>query len=154
MLLPEKWVKTLFMRFEAIYGNLWSSRHKYDLSWEITLREWQLRLGDITGEQIKKALEKCGNGEAGDMPPTLPKFRTLCLMSSYPEIEEAFLLAIDKKFTHPVIQLAREKIISWDWATNTEVELKKKWKKAYECAIKEYQCDLKKLEYPELITGG
>lgn len=78
---PTAWVSALFKRFQAIYGQRFTSR--IDGIEQLAVKEWVIALDGITSEQIKAGLEKCVTRklEPGqeDWPPTPAEFRALCL---------------------------------------------------------------------------
>jgi hypothetical protein len=128
----------LFLRFEAIYGHLWTSRHTHVDAWEITKDEWGMALADINHTAIRKALDELrANGE--QYPPTLPMFVKMCLSESgVPSEEEAYQMSLKRVFPHPLARLCYEKVGSWDFTHDSVKDLKKKFAIAYKEVLKEF----------------
>jgi len=78
---PTTWVSALFKRFQAIYGQRFTSR--IDGIEAAAVREWAGALHGLNGDQIQAGLLKCATRklEPGqeDWPPTPAEFRALCL---------------------------------------------------------------------------
>lgn len=78
---PLTWVSALFKRFQAIYGQKFTS--KIDGIEKLAVHEWSVGLAGLTSSQVKTGLEKCLTrklepGEQ-DWPPTPAEFRAMCL---------------------------------------------------------------------------
>lgn len=137
--LPAHWIKALFLRMDAIYGNLWSSRFKENPKLaEYTKREWAVGLAGL-GYYFRDALNDCRNGTFA-YPPTLPQFKSLCeKYAGIPLFNEAYLLAIKRKFIHPIIKPAFEKVGSWEFSQLPETELRRRFKSAYDQVLSEFR---------------
>lgn len=73
--LPRHWQVALFKRFEAIYGNLFVDRFKTQEDYEAAMQEWAEALVVLSGEQIKRGIEKCRVVKT--FPPSIAEFMTL-----------------------------------------------------------------------------
>ena len=90
---PQTWVSALFKRFQAIYGQKFTS--KIDGIEKLAVREWSIGLDGLTSSQIKAGLEKCLTrkiepGEQ-DWPPTPAEFRAMCLPERVPAIHRDYV---------------------------------------------------------------
>jgi len=72
MPLTEKMIDRFFVRFNSIYGHLWSSRYQSLDLLKAAKAEWARDLGAYSVAQISKAIEDCKR--AYKKPPTLPEF--------------------------------------------------------------------------------
>ncbi len=66
-------MERLWMRMGRVYGHKWVSAYG-----EADDGTWLAGLWDVTPEQIGAGLEKCRTDPVC-WPPTLPKFRSMCL---------------------------------------------------------------------------
>ena len=66
-------MERLWMRMGRVYGHKWVSAYG-----EADDGTWLAGLWDVTPEQIGAGLEKCRTNP-DCWPPTLPKFRSMCL---------------------------------------------------------------------------
>lgn len=73
--LPDAWIDRLFDRFATMYGKHW-----YDMWRDVPLdrvkQTWRDDLANVSGEQIRKALDYCKTHNK--FPPTCPEFVGLC----------------------------------------------------------------------------
>jgi predicted glycoside hydrolase/deacetylase ChbG (UPF0249 family) len=72
---PSAWIERLFLRFSAMYGNLWVQRWK-DVPMDVVKAEWTAELERFSLEMIRKALDHCTAHNT--LPPTLPEFSQIC----------------------------------------------------------------------------
>jgi len=75
--LSDRHIALLWERMAMIYGHRWVS--SYGAKDDGT---WLTGLADITVQQIKRGLEQCRTS-ADEWPPTLPVFRSRCLVTQY-----------------------------------------------------------------------
>jgi hypothetical protein len=143
--LDRKLIDLLFIRFEAIYGHLWTSRHTDAKAWQITKDEWRYGLANIDLECIRRCLDDLRtNGD--QFPPTLPAFVKMCLSKSgIPSEYEAYQMAIRRKFDHPLAESCYKKIGSWDFTHDTDKVLRKKFAIIYKEILKEFTLNQKLL---------
>lgn len=90
---PLTWVSALFKRFQAIYGQKFTS--KIDGIEKLAVREWSIGLEGLNSLQIKSGLEKCLTkklepGEQ-DWPPTPAEFRAMCLPEKAPHYHRDYV---------------------------------------------------------------
>lgn len=62
----------LFKRLQAIYGVRWDDQFPSEARHDAALVEWGLGLVGLSGEQIKRGIEKCRTG--CDWPPSIAQF--------------------------------------------------------------------------------
>lgn len=79
--LPKSWTSALFKHFQVLYGHKFVSA--YEGIEDFAAQKWSEVLKDITAQQIKEGLRKCGerkirNGQE-DWPPTPAEFRAMCI---------------------------------------------------------------------------
>lgn len=99
---PVAWVSALFKRFQAIYGQRFTSR--IDGIEQAAIREWAVGLQGLTGDQIKAGIERCVTrtlepGEQ-DWPPTPAEFRMMCLPEKTPAYHRDYV-ALPKPLQDP-----------------------------------------------------
>jgi hypothetical protein len=106
--------------------------------YELMVDEWVSGLEGIEIKSIRAALEICK--KELEWPPNVAEFRKLCERASgLPDLSEALALALRRDFKHPVVKLAFDRIGSWDFSHDTEKELKKKFKHAYEESLRDFR---------------
>lgn len=90
---PQTWVSALFKRFQAIYGQKFTSR--IDGIEHLAVREWATGLSGLTGRQIKTGIEKCLTRKLApgkeDWPPTPAEFRSMCLPERLEPIHRSYI---------------------------------------------------------------
>lgn len=120
-----------------IYRHAWTSSHTTTQEWKLAKSLWANALQDVPAKVIGQVIDKLiSSGE--DYPPSLPVFLKMCRkQDGTPTESQAFQLALRREFTHPLINMAYKKIGSWDFTHDTEVILKKKFKKAYQESVEE-----------------
>ena len=74
--LPTTWMKTLFLRFTAIWGKKWSDQVPNDELLSMALHDWGTGLYGMPGEHIKFAIEHCKKTLI--WPPSLAEFIKAC----------------------------------------------------------------------------
>lgn len=107
--LPTSWVSALFKRFQARYGQKFTS--SIEGIEELAADEWSEGLAGLIGAQIKKGLVSW----AGDWPPSLPEFKAACLGAddwehkgdAYKPFQKALPAPLCKK---EIAQAEREKL--------------------------------------------
>ena len=85
-MLTERHMAHLWQRMAHIYGHRWiSSYGEFDPN--KAAGTWLAGLGDLSPEQIAAGLHQCLR-EADEWPPSLPKFRLLCLEIDEEDIDQ------------------------------------------------------------------
>ncbi len=72
----RKRVDRLFLKFAAMYGQLWRSQFKNDAFLALAKSEWQKGLAGFTEDIFELAIDMCRNTR--ELPPTLPQFIDFC----------------------------------------------------------------------------
>ena len=75
--LARAWVLALFNRFEGIFGIRWSEQFRTEQVLESAMQEWAIGLAGLSGEQIKRGLDKCRSD--CKWPPTIAEFLDMAL---------------------------------------------------------------------------
>jgi hypothetical protein len=131
-------IKKLYAHFSSIWGNSFISNHKNDESIKLWIEEWYLGLAGVPVETFNEALDKCRISM--DWSPSIAQFRKLCEKASgMPSEEELYLCVIRRDFKHPLVQLIRDRIGDWSISRDTEKEVRKKFKLAYDDEMAKYR---------------
>ncbi|WP_064115044.1 hypothetical protein [Legionella bozemanae] len=72
----RKRIDRLFLRFAAMYGQVWRSQFKSDEYLVFVKNEWQQGLFDYADNILELAIELCRKNK--ELPPTLPQFIDFC----------------------------------------------------------------------------
>lgn len=72
----NKRIDHVFIRFSAIYGQLWNSIYKTESFIALAKEEWRESLEKFDNKTLGRALNYCRQKES--WPPTLPKFIEIC----------------------------------------------------------------------------
>jgi hypothetical protein len=131
--LPAPWVKKLFQRLAAMYGD------KLPKMWgavpESAMHEvWAEDLAGFTGDEIATGLQACKQRE---WPPTLPEFIRLCRPWMSPEIayhEAVHGMSCRRRgemgsWSHPSVYWAAIAVSSVDLLNSTYGSIKGRWEK-------------------------
>jgi hypothetical protein len=130
-------VHGIYLKFSVIYGERFLKNITTDELVLLWCHEWEKSLVTVPLECIRKALDECTT--TFDWPPTLSEFIKLCHKPlGVPSFEEAFRLAARRDKSHPLVQIAYDKVGSWDMQNSKEPTLRPKFKAAYQEALKEY----------------
>lgn len=144
-LFDKKMAKLLYVRFCTIYAHKFVQAHHDENFIDIWCGDWMEGLKGISFANIKEALQKCA--QSYEWPPSLAEFRKLCLRSDgIPSLNASFLLAVERKFEHPVISAAFQKVGSWAFKNDRDEILRRKFKEAYIEAVEEYSENPEKLK--------
>lgn len=129
-------VKKLFVKFSAVYGNLWSSRAKSEAEWEMCAITWYEALQHFDLFTLKQAAADSFI-DYKDFPPTLGQLVSLCMKKSGIPCEiEVINLMVRREFNHPIVKLVYDKIGSWTLTNGKSDEIKSRTKAVYtECLI-------------------
>jgi hypothetical protein len=135
--LPLAWIERIFDRFTTRYGSrfldMWAALDPNDLK-----RAWAEELAGLSGEEIKRGLEKC---KFLNFPPTLPEFFKLCRTVQKLSPESAFYDAVDQMakrekgddtWSHPAIYWTAVRIGAFDLRNNTWQIIKARWTVEFE----------------------
>jgi hypothetical protein len=142
LMMDKKLTELLYLRFCVIYDNKFGKNHTDELR-ALWVEEWSQGLESIDIKSVKPALDHCRTNL--EWPPSIAEFRRLCEEASgYPTFEESFANAIRRDFTHPVIKIAFDKIGDWAFKHDTEKDLAKKFKAAYQQAVHDYRVNTAK----------
>ena len=97
----HKRIDRLFLRFAAMYGQVWRSQFKNDEYLSFTKGEWLEGLSKYDDKVLDTAVQLCRNKK--EFPPTLPQFIDFCEQASN---KHKFFKA-DKSSTHQNPELAK-----------------------------------------------
>lgn len=123
---------------QTIYLRKWTDNFTTSEIALLALEQWKKGLAGINDESIEKALDYCRINL--EWPPSIAEFIRYCERADgVPSLEECFTKAVRKEMTHPIIVMVYDKIGSWAMSRDSEVELRKKFKIAYEEAIRIYR---------------
>lgn len=133
--LPFPWVKRIFQRLGAMYGERF---HKQwgDIPGEEVVQVWAEELAGFTAEEIATGLNAC---KLREWPPTLPEFLRLCRpwMASELAYYEAVKGMVERnrgevgKWSHPAIYWAAVGIGAQTLLSSTYGSIKAVWDKAF-----------------------
>ncbi len=133
--LPLPWVKKLFQRFSAMYGDklpkMWGKVPEEELH-----ATWAEDLAGFSGQEIAAGLRACKQRE---WPPTLPEFMKLCRPWTNPEVayhEAVAGMACRRRgdkglWSHPSIYWAAVNTGSHDLLNSTYTTMKTRWERAF-----------------------
>jgi len=82
--IPALWLRRMWERMVAMYGHAWTNVHGLtphetnSTILSISGDTWSRALAGITSQQIGAGLEACV-AEGGKFPPSVPRFRAMCL---------------------------------------------------------------------------
>lgn len=96
--LSRSWVSALFKKFQARYGNKWTSN--YDGIIEFAIDEWAEGLGQLNGQQLNNGLETWNS----DWPPSLPEFVNTCLGKNKNEYGLEYVPEYHRKTTKKLLE--------------------------------------------------
>jgi hypothetical protein len=131
-------IRKLYLHFSAIWGNSFTTNHKTETSVKLWIEEWYMGLAGLPVETFKIALDNCR--DMLEWSPSIAQFRKLCEKASgMPSEEEIYLCVIRRDFKHPLVQLIRDRIGDWSISRDTEKEVRKKFKLAYDDEIAKYR---------------
>jgi hypothetical protein len=132
--------KLLYLRFCAIYGEKFVKNYHDEDFKAMWQREWMTGLEGIDISVVKDVLERCK--KELEWPPSIAEFIRFCEEASgLPSCNEALACALRREFNHPVTRLAYDKVGSWDMRNCKEVDLQRKFKDAYQDALKSFRQD-------------
>jgi len=133
--LPTAWVKKLFQRFAAMYGDklpkMWGSVP------EAAMHDvWAEDLAGFSGDEISVGLQACKQRE---WPPTLPEFIRLCRPWMSPEVayhEAVHGMSCRRRgemgqWSHPAVYWAAISVSSVDLLNSTYGSIKGRWEKTF-----------------------
>ena len=93
--LPMLWVDSIFKKMHGIYLNKWTSQFHTEQDVDIARGEWAEGLAGMSGDQIKKALDKCRKEFV--WAPSIAEFRSAGMGgSSLPEQNRAAYKAFSR----------------------------------------------------------
>ena len=72
--MESKWVAALFVKFQVLYGNKWTSNYPSHELRTLAIEEWSRMLGGLSAEEIRRGLDTW----KGEWPPTAGEFRSVC----------------------------------------------------------------------------
>ncbi len=133
--LPMPWIKKLFQRFGAMYGNklgqMWGGVPEDDMQ-----AIWAEDLAGFSGDEIAIGLQACKQRE---WPPTLPEFIRLCRPWMSPEVayhEAVHGMSCRRRgemghWSHPAIYWAAISVSSVDLLNSTYGSIKGRWEKTF-----------------------
>jgi hypothetical protein len=133
--LPAPWVRKLFQRFAAMYGDklpkMWGRVPEEEMH-----EVWAEDLAGFSGEEISVGLQACKQRE---WPPTLPEFLKLCRPWMSPEIayhEAVHGISCRRRgemgsWSHPSIYWAAIAVSSVDLLNSTYGSIKGRWEKTF-----------------------
>lgn len=133
--LPTPWVKKLFQRFAAMYGDklpkMWGRVPEDEMH-----AIWAEDLAGYTGEEISVGLQACKQRE---WPPTLPEFLRLCRPWMNPEVayhEAVHGMSCRRRgetgnWSHPAIYWAAVATGTHDLLNSTYGSIKLRWEKSF-----------------------
>ncbi|WP_033474887.1 hypothetical protein [Bordetella bronchiseptica] len=133
--LPTPWVKKLFQRFAAMYGDklpkMWGRVPEDEMH-----AIWAEDLAGYTGEEISVGLQACKQRE---WPPTLPEFLRLCRPWMNPEVayhEAVHGMSCRRRgetgnWSHPAIYWAAVATGTHDLLNSTYGSIKQRWEKSF-----------------------
>ena len=134
----------MFTRFRIIWGEKWTKNFEDD-SLQLAMAEWSQAINGIDEQIMEKAIIECKMNL--EWPPSIAEFIGICeKQCGVPTWEEIIQLAIRRDFSHPIVKMVYEKVGSWNFANNTEKELREKVKSAY--------ADCLRASRLKLIEGG
>lgn len=129
--LPMPWVKKLFQRLAAMYGNklgqMWGAVPESEMQ-----AIWAEDLAGFSGDEISKGLQACKQRE---WPPTLPEFIRMCRPWMAPEVayhEAVHGMSCRRRgemgdWSHPAIYWAAISVSSVDLLNSTYGAIKGRW---------------------------
>lgn len=131
--LPMPWIKKLFQRFAAMYGDklpkMWGAVPEAEMH-----AIWAEDLAGYTGDEIATGLWAC---KQRDWPPTLPEFLKLCRPWMAPEVayhEAVRGMSARQRgeigiWSHPAVYWAAVNVSSTDLLNSTYGSIKARWEK-------------------------
>lgn len=136
-------INTLFTRFAAIYGGLWTSRLPNQQALQITQETWERGLNAFNDEQIVQGLQKCIDPFFAyvDHPPTLGQFIQLCLPSfeemGFPVPDEAYhQTSMPEEKRHRMVNKTLDYINNYTFKLMSEKEGRKRFLDTYNLLVK------------------
>lgn len=124
-------ISKLFIKFSSRYGHTWSSRHKTDQEWLISINDWLNELKDFDLLVLKKAVKQACLIYL-EFPPTLGQLVNLCLKATgMPFEDEIISLLIKREFNHPLVKMIYDRIGSWTLTNGKTEEIRFKIKAVY-----------------------
>ncbi len=131
-------ISKLFDKLAAVYGHIWSSRHKSAQEWESALSTWLDALKDFDYPTIRDALTDA-LGKYVDYPPTLAQLVKLCLNSrGIPSCDACVIKAVRRDFDHPLVLMVYKGVGSFVFKTAKAHDLALAAQKIYEDLLTRY----------------
>ncbi|WGZ33054.1 hypothetical protein O4444_05535 [Xylella fastidiosa subsp. pauca] len=136
--IPFPWLRRLWERMIALYGNTWVSAHgesaqREDGTLTVDGETWQKVLVGLEASQFADGLAACIT-EGGEFPPSAPRFRSMCLgVPSLAAVRSHFTAGSTRGNT-PFVAKCWEFIDPWSYCQSSRAEADRMLREAYEQA--------------------
>lgn len=130
----------MFLKFRVIWNEKWT-RNIENEALAIAIQEWGKIIQRLNPVLVNKTIEICKL--TMEWPPSICEFLTIYEKEmGIPSCEDALKMACHQNFDNPFVKGLYEEIGSWSFRSDTEKELRRKFKIAYEKAIIEQRKQL------------
>lgn len=152
----EEWIKKFFESMSTFFGYAWNNLYPTTRALEQGRKVWHSQLAHYSLETVRNAFKRMV-AERPQFPPNLPQFLSLCdAVEGLPPTDDAFMLAMSRKFDCIPVKIAFDKIGSWDFSMLPDKILRQKFAAAYKLAVAQFNRNKRtdRLESASVLLGS